>query len=426
MKREGNLWGRENYARWIVAASFLMIFTVLGFCGSVKGLYLAAVTEALNIKRGLYSINDSLRYITTAFINLFFGRLVLRYGVKKLVAAGFGALIASMLVYSFAEDIYMIFLGGVFLGLGIAWTGTTLVGYVVESWCKERKGTIMGAILAANGLGGALAAQIITRIIYDGGDGFGYRNAYRLTALILLVVGAIVVLVYKDAPDSDGSLASRKKKAKGASWSGITLQEAIHKPYFYGVAVCVFLTGMALQSVTGTSAAHLRDVGFSDDFIAIEVSVHAFALTAFKFLSGLSYDRFGLRKTMMFCCISGVTMMLILAFIHVGGAGNAMAMAYGVLSSAALPLETIMLPLIASDSFGRKEYPKFLGLLVSINTTGYAVGGPVANLCFDMIGTYKPILLAFSGVMMAIIIALQFVFRAVNRERRAVSEPEEE
>lgn len=41
--------------RWvIVAASFLMVFVCLGFCSSSKSLYLAAITEALGIKRSLF------------------------------------------------------------------------------------------------------------------------------------------------------------------------------------------------------------------------------------------------------------------------------------------------------------------------------------------------------------------------------------
>ena len=83
--------------RWvIVAASFLMVFVCLGFCSSSKSLYLAAITEALGIKRSLFSINDSCRYIATAVVNLFFGALCARFGRKRLIAAGFACLIASM------------------------------------------------------------------------------------------------------------------------------------------------------------------------------------------------------------------------------------------------------------------------------------------------------------------------------------------
>ena len=92
--------------RWvIVAASFLMVFVCLGFCSSSKSLYLAAITEALGIKRSLFSINDSCRYIATAVVNLFFGALCARFGRKRLIAAGFACLIASMLLYAYAPNI---------------------------------------------------------------------------------------------------------------------------------------------------------------------------------------------------------------------------------------------------------------------------------------------------------------------------------
>ena len=104
--------------RWvIVAAGFLMVFVCLGFCSSSKSLYLAAITEALGIKRSLFSINDSCRYIATAVVNLFFGALCARFGRKRLIAAGFACLIASMLLYAYAPNIYLFYLGGVLLGI---------------------------------------------------------------------------------------------------------------------------------------------------------------------------------------------------------------------------------------------------------------------------------------------------------------------
>lgn len=412
----------KNYKWAIIAAAFVMVFTCLGFCSGTKGLYLDAITapEALNIPRRLFTINDSCRYITTSIVNLFFGVLVYKFGARKMVAAGFLSLIGSMLVYSVAESLYQFYIGGILLGMGLSWTTTTMVGYIVECWCKEHKGTIMGAVLAANGLGGALATQIISPIIHDDANPFGYRSAYRLTALLVLIVGIVVVLIFRDKPASERPGAKREKKAKGESWTGISFAEAIRKPYFYAVAICVFFTGMSLQSVSGCSSAHLRDIGFEDSYVDIVMSVHALALAAFKFLAGISYDRIGLKKTLYICNISAVIMILLLAIVQVGTAGSVIAMVYGVLSSAALPLETIILPLIASDMFGKKDYSKILGIMVSVNTAGYAIGVPVANACYDAFKTYSPALYVTSGIMIAVLIAYQFIFRAADKQRQAV------
>ena len=64
---------RLDYKWVIVGLCFLMVFTNLGFCSSNKSLYLSAITEALGIKRSVFSIADSCRFVTTAIINLFFG-----------------------------------------------------------------------------------------------------------------------------------------------------------------------------------------------------------------------------------------------------------------------------------------------------------------------------------------------------------------
>ena len=416
----------KHYKWAVVAAAFVMVFTCLGFCSSTKGLYLDAITDALGIKRSLFSINDSCRFITTAVVNLFFGVLVQKFGPRKMVAAGFLALIGSALVYSVAEHIFQFYMGGMLLGLGLSWTTTTMVGYIVERWCKEHKGTIMGAVLAANGLGGALGVSIMSPLIHNEANAFGYRDAYRLTALILLVVGIAVVLVFRDRTANDAPPAAKGKPKRGESWSGISFKEALRKPYFYVLAACVFFTGMSLQSVVGVGSAHLRDVGFDDGFVDLVLCVHSLTLAASKFLSGFSYDRLGLKKTLAICNVSAILMVLLLAMVKVGPIGSTMALIYGVLSSAALPLETIMIPLITSDMFGKKDYAKILGILVSVNTAGYAVGVPVANVCFDAFGTYCPALFATSGLMLLVLIVYQFVFRAADRQRQAVRSAEAE
>lgn len=74
---------RENYKWAVVGLCFLMVFVRLGFCSSNKSLGLAPITEAPGIKRSAFSVNDSIRYITTAIVNIFFGTPVGKFGTYK-------------------------------------------------------------------------------------------------------------------------------------------------------------------------------------------------------------------------------------------------------------------------------------------------------------------------------------------------------
>ena len=140
--------------KWVIAAlCFIMVFTCLGFCSSTRSLFVKPITEALSMERSVYSFTDSFRFIAVAIVNMFFGALVSKFGLRKLIAAGFISLTLSMTIYATANVFWQFYIAGTLLGIGFSWTTTTMVGCVVNRWCKENKGTIMGAILAANGLG---------------------------------------------------------------------------------------------------------------------------------------------------------------------------------------------------------------------------------------------------------------------------------
>lgn len=411
-----------NYKWVIIALCFLMVFTCLGFCSSNRSLYIGAITDALSIKRAAFAVSDSVRFIATAVINLFFGALVQRFGTKKLICAGFIALILSSVVYAYSTTVTGFCIGGALLGLGLSWTTTTMVGCVVTKWSKENKGTIMGAILAANGLGGALAAQIVTPIIFEEGNPFGYKNAYLLVAIILACVGVLIVSLFRENPKNhDGSkIEIPKKKSRGQSWVGIDFSVAVKKRFFYSALVCIFFTGFIIHGVNGVAGAHMRDVGLDAAYIATVLSAHSIALTVFKFLTGVIYDKFGLRITVIFCSVASIITMVSLALLAPTLTGKIMAMIYGIVSSAALPLETIMLPIYAGDLFGEKSFNKIMGIFVSVNTAGYALSSVAMNAIFDSYGSYKPGFIICAVIMLGVVIALQFVINASHRCRKEV------
>lgn len=411
-----------DYKWIIIALCFLMVFTCLGFCSSNRSLYIGAITDALSIKRAAFATSDSVRFIATAVINLFFGSLVQRFGTKKLICAGFICLILSAVVCAYATTVIGFCVGGVLLGLGLSWTTTTMVGCVVTKWSKENKGTIMGAILAANGLGGALAAQIVTPIIFDESNPFGYRNAYLLVALILACVGVLIVSLFRENPKNhDGSKTEiPKKKARGQSWVGIEFSQAVKKRFFYGALICIFGTGFIVHGVTGVSGAHMKDVGLDAGYIATMMSLHSIALTVFKFATGVIYDKFGLRVTVLTCCTAAIVTMLSLALTMPTLPGKIFAAVYSVIGSLALPLETIMLPIYAGDLFGEKSFNKIMGIFVSVNTAGYALSSIFINAIYDIYGSYNPGFIICAIAMVLVIIGLQFVINASHRLRKEV------
>jgi len=410
-----------DYKWVIVAVCFLMECVCLGFCSSNKSLYLGAITEALGIKRSLFSINDSFRFVTSAVVNLFFGNLVQRFGVRKMTAFGFVALICSMLIYAYATNIFVFYIGGILLGAGLAFTTTAMVSILVKRWCPTNTGTFLGIVLAANGLGGALAAQIVTPIIYEEGNPFGYRNAYSLVAVLLAIVAVLAVLLLREAPrGTQQAQVSNKKKPRGGGWIGMEYQEALKRPYFIPSAIGIFLTGMVLSGINGIGGAHLKDVGLDAGFVGTVLSAHSLALLAFKFLAGVCYDRKGLRTMLNICMITGVIVTVMLALVTNSTVGMVLGMLWGVFSSLALPMETIGVSLVTSDLYGNKAFDKMVGLMLALNHLGYAVGNPLANVFYDLNGSYTPVAIGSAVLLAVVTIVYQFIITAAHKDRKAI------
>ncbi len=415
---------RIDYKWVMVATCFVMVAVTLGFASSTKSLFPSKIADSLSllhgkeIGRGLVTVTESVRYVTTAVINLFFGKLVKKLGPKLMVALGFISLVSSMLIYSYATELVTVYIAGAFLGLGLAWTTTTMVGYVVGIWCSESKGTIMGAILASNGLGGAIAIQVAGYYIENGVD--GYRDAYRVCALVIAVTGVLVVLLFKNRPKTLPSLAVTNEKKRGKDWVGIPFGTAVRRFYFWGALICIFFSGMILQGTHGIVAMHLEDVGIDYGAVKGLLSFGSIILASAKFLTGFVYDKWGLRVAANFCTALAIVTTFLLAAIKGDDVGFVLAVIYTVVSQYALPLETVMLPIYASDLFGQRSYAEVLGLFVSVNTAGYAVGSPLMNVCYDVFDSYVPALIAVGVIMTAVFVLLQFVISLAHKEQERV------
>lgn len=412
-----------DYKWVIIVLCFLMVLISLGFANSTKSLFPDEIAKALGTERSPVSVGESLRYISTAIVNIFFGAMIVKFGPKKLILAGFACLISAMILYSVAENLWLIYPAGILLGIGFSWTTTTMIGYVVGVWCSENKGTIMGLILASSGLGGAIAIPIVGGLIDPETVG-SYRAAYRLIAIVLSVAAVLILLFFKDKPKNVATLPPQgaKTKKRGADWVGIPFREALRKPYFWGAVICIFLTGMILQGVGGIVAMHMKDIGIDYGAVKGIMSFGSVLLAVTKFLTGFVYDRFGLRITASVSIFAAILALFFLISVRNDAVGFALAICYSVCSQFALPLETIMLPIYASDLFGKASYAKILGIFVSVNTAGYAMGAPILNLCYDLLGSYIPALIAVSVLMCATFLAMQFVITAGHREQKRVEE----
>lgn len=409
-----------NYKWVILVICFLMEFLCLGFCSSNQGLFTKPVTSALEIDRLAYSYWSSIRYAVQALVALSFGAMVNRFGFKTMVFAGLAALAGATLLRTFGTSLAAFYVAGALHGAGIVFSGGTMAGTIVRRWFKQDIGKYTGIVMAANGIGGAAAAQIFAPLI-DGGV-FGYRNAFFLSAIVTLIIGVLIVLLLQDNP-SNGPVAAGKpqKTPKGTLWVGMEYAAVKKKPYFYISALLVFLTGISLQSIGSITIVYLSDIGFASGFLAIVATVSSLTLTFSKLIAGITYDKWGLRAALLLCQIAGLSTFILKGTLTgYNTVGMVMAMAATILSSTALPLETVMIPLLTNDLFGSASYNKVLGIFMAMNALGLCLGSPLGEWIRNLSGSYRPCFWIFSAILVAVTIAFQFVIRAAYKDKQAI------
>jgi MFS family permease len=306
-------------------------------------------------------------------------------------------------------------------GFGIVFVGSTMAGAIVRRWFKQNIGKYTGIVMSANGIGGAIAAQVISPII-NSGDVFGYRKAYLLSAVIALAISIIVLIFLRDSP-ADGPVAPttpKKKQPKGALWIGIEYSVVKKRAYFYIAAVLVFLTGISLQSIGSITIVYMTDLGISAAFIATMATVSSLTLAASKMLTGVAYDKLGLRTSLLICQLAGLATFVMKGLLDNSALGLALATAATILSSLALTLETVMIPLITNDLFGSASYAKILGIFTAMNSLGLCLGSPLGELFRKITGDYRSCFWFFSIVLTAVIISFQFIIQAAYKDKKAI------
>ena len=412
---------RLDYKWVILVVCFLMEFICLGFCSSNVGLYTVPITDALQIDRLAYSYWSSIRYVVQVFVALYFGALINRFGIKKMVFMGLCALLSATLLRAVGTNVLYFYLAGALHGVGIVFVGGTMAGTIVRRWFKENIGKYTGIVMSANGIGGAIAAQIVSPII-NNGETFGYRKAYLLSAVIVLAISAFILTFLRDNPNDDTVIAGKQKKKpkKGESWVGIEYEVVKKKSYFYMTAALIFLTGISLQSIGSITIVHMTDIGIAPTFIATLSTIGSLSLTLSKFLVGVTYDKWGLRVALLICQICAIVTFVLKGSLTNSSIGLVMAVVATVMSNIALPLETVMIPLMANDLFGSASYSKVLGIFMAMNSLGLCLGSPLGELFRNLAGNYRACFWFFSVVLVFVIFGFQFVLRSAKKQKDAI------
>lgn len=382
---------RQPSYRWVIAAAaFLCMFVSMGLGNAPNGQYLSPVTAEFGFSRADFSLTFSMRYVFTTIFNLLWGKLFAKLGPRRMCGVGFVCLSSAFFVFSLSANLITFYLGGVLQGIAIAFCTSATCAYLIDNWFTENKGTVLGVVFAASGIGGGIGNVLVARWIAAN----GWRFSYRLTACLMLAIGLVLSAFVRVRPKTAVSGGSGGTKKRSASWEGVPVSVLRHQPYFYVFFAIIFVMGWLCNPVYTIAPAHLVDRGFDPVFAGQMTGLMFIVLGATKVLYGILYDRLGLRPVFLMNCAAGIAALLTLAW----ASNRTSAVAFAVLLGFAMPIETVMVPLMVMELLGQKAYASLIGVFFALMTAGIAAGNPLINFAYLAAHSYTPVLLAYVGV----------------------------
>jgi MFS family permease len=259
-----------------------------------------------------------------AFVGFFIGAYVDRLGPRRPMLAGTAMLSTALLATSAITELWQwILLRGVLGMLGAALLGNLVVSITLSKWFVEQRARVFGLASIGVSLAGVVLPPVMTWAV----DEFGWRAAWRMLAVGIVVLGLPTALVMRRQPEDMGLYPDGKSAEEMASGGGaaavadyansFTRAQAIRTKALYQLVMAFGLGTLGLITMIIITIPYLTDSGFSRGTAALMVSVLAIPAGVSKPVWGYMADHWSERlSTALSFLMNTVALVVIVAAVQ--------------------------------------------------------------------------------------------------------------
>jgi MFS family permease len=378
---------RIFYGWWIVLVAAIGMFMGYGAIFSFTfGVFITPVGREFEWSRSAISIAYALSLVAYAAATPFIGRLVDRLGARKVIVPSvmlFGLGLISM--YFLTASLLQFFV--VYIYLGLVGGGSAAVPYssVISHWFDRKRGLALGLAMVGVGLSTFIMPSLSHTLI----GAFGWRSAYVLLGLAVMVVTIPVGFFLKERPEMMGlSPDGGDVAAKGmgdSSKEGMNGREALRDSTFWLLFGAVFLVAMSVIGCLIHLVPMLTDRGISAQSAAFATSLLGGAVIPGRVGSGYLLDR--VHASYVAACFFSAAAVGIL--ILLSGMSGFTVFVAAALVGLGMGAEGELIAYLVGRYFGLLSFSEVYGYALISFTLGGIVGPLVMGIVFDATGSYR-------------------------------------
>ncbi len=397
------------YGWWIVLIAALGLSIGYGpIIVYTFSVFFKPVSEEFNWGRAETSLVFSLSLIVMVLAMPLIGRLVDRFGARQVIVTAaliFGLSLISFSLVSFGRWHFY----AVYVLIGLVGAGTTPLPYnkVLSHWFDRKRGLALG--LATIGIG--VSTFVMPSLAHLLITSFGWRTAYMLLGLLVVVVAVPVVgLFLKETPQSVGLRPDGVRADESAIETarvpspGISTRDAWRSSTFWLMCSAFFLVSASINGCLIHLVPMLTDRSVSLSTAALAASLLGGATLIGRVGTGYLLDRFFASYIAMWF-FGGACMGILLLW---GGAAGSLAVVAAVLLGLGNGAEADIMAYQMSRYFGLRAFAEIYSYILAAYTLGGVVGPLLMGISFDSTGSYQLVLVIF---MIAIVVSAGLLMR---------------
>lgn len=406
---------RIFYGYWTLAACFLLNVIGAG-CGPISfSFFVTSLEKALDWSRTGIMTAFTIFFICVAISAPFAGRLVHRYGGRRVIALGALSACVGYILLSQMNDLWQYYIGYAFIGFGIAALGPVITTLIVSNWFSRRRGMAIGFMSMGAGTAGMIFTPLVIVYLIPN---LGWSNTYLTFAVItggLAIPLALFVIRTRPAdmgllPDGrEAPEISGISEVKTPAAEGFTMKMALATQAFWLLAVAILFTHSHM-GVMQNQIPHLEDLGFPAGIVASAMSIVAVMSTVGTLVFGWLCDKIRVK----FASVIGLTLIAlsIILLINIKVSSPAW-LVWMYATSLGLGIGGWMptMSLLTSTNFGLVAYGTIFGALNFFQSIGAAMGPILAGYLYDRTDTYD---WAFIIIVILVVLGIPLVL-AIRR-----------
>ena len=372
------------YGYVVVGASFLILAVVMGVIFNF-GIFLKPLLTEFGWTRAETSGAYSLLFTIYGLLSIFAGRLNDRFGPRIILTVSSFLLGLGYLLISHISALWQLYLVyGVIIGVGISGCFVPLTSTAAK-WFVRRRGLMTGIVVSSIGVGAMIMPPLATQLI----SAYGWRTAYMIFGIIVLVVTLVAAQFLRRDPSQVGQLPDGESELRQGTLvfqsKGFPLREAIRTNQFRMLCVMFFCFGFSMHAILVHIVIYATGLWITlADAATILVVMGGLNIVG-RMVIGIGSDRVGSKQGLILVFATLVAAMLWLQFARELWALNLFAVVFGFANGGVI----VLMSSVGAELFGLRAHGAILGIYTFLFSVGGAIGSVLAGRIFDITGSYQ-------------------------------------